>query len=90
MRPNTIWLRWRNLAEALELKGTRGTRPTFHDLRHTFATMAVAAHVDIKAISASMGHSNAAMTLNIYADATAEGKQRAAQTMQAVLSGGEA
>lgn len=90
MRPNTIWQRWRNLAEALELKGTRGTRPTFHDLRHTFATMAVAAHVDIKAISASMGHSNAAMTLNIYADATAEGKQRAAQTMQAVLSGGEA
>ena len=62
----------------------------FHDLRHTFATMAVAAHVDIKAISASMGHSNAAMTLNIYADATAEGKQRAAQTMQTVLSGGEA
>ena len=90
MRPNTIWQRWRNLAEALELKGTRGTRPTFHDLRHTFATMAVAAHVDIKAISASMGHSNAAMTLNIYADATAEGKQRAAQTMQDVLSGGEA
>ena len=90
MRPNTIGQRWRNLAEALELKGTRGTRPTFHDLRHTFATMAVAAHVDIKAISASMGHSNAAMTLNIYADATAEGKQRAAQTMQAVLSGGEA
>ena len=90
MRPNTIWQRWRNLAEALELKGTRGTRPTFHDLRHTFATMAVAAHVDIKAISASMGHSNAAMTLNIYADATAEGKQRAAQTMQTVLSGGEA
>lgn len=88
LRPLYLSNKWRGLASALELKGTRGIRPSFSDLRHTFATMAVAAHVDIKVISESMGHSNSAMTLNTYADATVEGKQRAAQTMQAVLTGG--
>ena len=84
---NALGKRWEAMAEALELKGTRGTRPTFHDLRHTYATQAIAAGIDVKAVSAQLGHSNAAMTLNTYADATKQQKQNAARIMGERLGG---
>ena len=37
-----------------------------HGLRHTFATMLNAAHVDLAQISAELGHSNLSTTLNVY------------------------
>lgn len=39
---------------------------TVHGLRHTFATLLNANNVDIAQISAELGHSNLATTLNIY------------------------
>ena len=39
---------------------------TAHGLRHTFATLLNAQHVDIAQISVELGHSNLATTLNIY------------------------
>lgn len=58
---------WRSFAERGGYVGTEGRRPTFHDLRHTFATSLVASGVDIKAVQALMGHASAAMTLDTYA-----------------------
>lgn len=91
LRPQYLGNKWRELAGAIEIKGTQGTRPTFHDLRHTFATIAIESGVDVKAVSAMLGHSNAAMTLNTYADATREGKRRAALAVENALTvgGGE-
>ena len=81
MPPHYLGRKWRSLADALELVGTEGKRPTFHDLRHTYATTAIAHGIDVKTVSSSMGHSNAAMTLNTYATADPDAKRRAAGAM---------
>ncbi|MGH8794448.1 MAG: tyrosine-type recombinase/integrase [Stackebrandtia sp.] len=41
---------------------------TPHSLRHTFASLSVAAGADVKTLQAAMGHASAAMTLDVYAD----------------------
>ena len=79
--PNLLGKEWRGFAEAFDLVGTKGRLCTFHDTRHTFATVAVAANIDVKTVADYLGHSNAAMTLNIYADATPEAKRAAADVM---------
>ena len=40
-----------------------------HALRHTFATMGVASHMDVKSLSSILGHAKASMTLDVYARA---------------------
>lgn len=41
---------------------------TIHDLRHTAASLAVAAGAHVKAVQRMLGHKSAAMTLDTYAD----------------------
>ncbi len=43
-------------------------RVTPHDLRHTAASLAVSAGVNVKALQRMLGHASAAMTLDTYAD----------------------
>ena len=43
-------------------------RITIHDLRHTAASLAVAAGANVKAVQRMLGHTSAAMTLDVYAD----------------------
>lgn len=76
---------WKTLSDSMGLVGTQGRRPTFHDLRHTFATYAIAEGVDVKTVSSILGHSNAAMTLNIYASADTDAKLAAASTIEDVM-----
>ncbi|MDY4719219.1 MAG: tyrosine-type recombinase/integrase [Collinsella sp.] len=75
---------WRR-AKRLELKGSQGKRPTFHDLRHTFATTAIAEGVDVKSVSSILGHADASMTLNVYASADPEAKRNAVETVTNAL-----
>lgn len=58
---------WRRFAESHGYVGTEGRRPTFHDLRHSYATALVASGADVKLVQSLMGHSSAAMTLDVYA-----------------------
>ncbi len=41
---------------------------TLHDLRHTAASLAVQSGANVKTIQRMLGHSSAAMTLDVYAD----------------------
>ena len=59
----------------------------FHDLRHTFATLALQNGVDIKTVSGMLGHYSAGFTLDTYAHVTTIAQRQAADVMGNVLSG---
>lgn len=58
----------------------------FHDLRHTFATLALQNGVDIKTVSGMLGHFSAGFTLDTYAHVTTAAQKEAANTMGNVLN----
>ncbi len=59
----------------------------FHDLRHTFSTLALQNGVDIKTVSGMLGHYSAGFTLDTYAHVTTAAQKEAARTMDNLLSG---
>lgn len=62
----------------------------FHDLRHTFATEALEHGMDVKTLSAIIGHVSAATTLNIYAHVTTAMQRQAAQKIDRGIAGRDA
>ena len=54
-----------------------GFQCTFHDLRHTFATMMIANGCDVRTVASYLGHASVSMTLNIYADVDPDAKMAA-------------
>ena len=54
-----------------------GFEMTFHDLRHTFATMMIAGGTDVRTVASYLGHANVAMTLNTYAEVDPDAKRAA-------------
>lgn len=69
------------------LKRAGLSRIRFHDLRHTFATLALQNGVDIKTVSGMLGHFSAGFTLDTYAHVTTSAQRQAAEAMEHVLSG---
>ena len=64
-------MRYRNFRSrvfdpAVKEAGLDGMGVTPHKLRHTAASLAIAAGADVKVIQTMLGHKDAAMTLNIY------------------------
>ena len=57
----------------------------FHDLRHTFATLALQNGVDVKTVSSILGHFSAGFTLDTYAHVTTAAQREAAKKMDGVL-----
>ena len=53
-------------------------RIRFHDLRHTFATLALQNGVDVKTVSSMLGHYSAGFTLDTYAHVTTDAQLKAA------------
>lgn len=58
----------------------------FHDLRHTCATIALEEGVDIKTVSAMLGHTDCGFTMNTYVHATKKLKTGAADKMETAFS----
>lgn len=54
----------------------------FHDLRHTYAVMAIKSGDDIKTVQENLGHATAAFTLDIYGHVTAQMRQASASRME--------
>ena len=72
--PHTVYSKMQLVLERAECKRIR-----FHDLRHTFATMALEHGMDVKTLSAMIGHVSSATTLDIYSHITTEMQISAAQ-----------
>jgi len=62
----------------------------FHDLRHTFATMALENGMDVKTLSATIGHVSAATTLDIYSHMTDTMQMQAAVNIDRKIGGTDA
>lgn len=82
--PSNVSLDWR------ALRGRAGLPASFrfHDLRHTAASLALAAGVPITTVSEMLGHKTTAITLSIYAHAVPGSQQAAADAMDAELAAG--
>ena len=83
--PTILSRDWKALATALGIVDTQGRRATFHDLRHTFATVAIAAGEDVAGVSGNLGHSTVATTLNIYTTARERSKESAMGAVERAL-----
>ena len=62
-------------------------RIRFHDLRHTFSVLALQNGVDVKTLSAMLGHYSAGFTLDTYAHVTTSMQRQAANAVGNFLSG---
>ena len=61
-------------------------RLRFHDLRLTFATLALQNGIDVKTVSGMLGHYSAGFTLDTYAHVTTPAQRQAAALMRDLLS----
>lgn len=77
----------KKLSTILERAGCKHVR--FHDLRHTFATNALEHGMDIKTLSAIIGHVSSATTLNVYAHVTDGMRQSAAAKIDRAIAKAE-
>lgn len=59
----------------------------FHDLRHTYATLALANGVPIRVVSDTMGHSRSSVTIDTYTQVLPSQERLATDKMDAVFGG---
>ncbi len=62
-------------------------RRTFHDLRHTFASICISQKVNIKALSQYLGHATITITLDTYGHLLPGDKEEIAETIGTYLAG---
>jgi integrase len=60
----------------------------FHDLRHTYATLALQAGIHAKVVSEILGHASISITLDTYSHAVPGLQESAADTVAALVFGG--
>ncbi|MGM9664524.1 MAG: tyrosine-type recombinase/integrase [Eubacteriales bacterium] len=83
--PDSLYGRFQKILQRAQCKKVR-----FHNLRHTFATMALENGMDIKTLSAMIGHISAETTLNIYSHITDTMQRQAAVRIDREIGGTDA
>ena len=81
VNPGSAYRRLKELLKQAELPSLR-----FHDLRHTFATHALASGVDAKTLSGILGHTKASFTLDTYTHVTGDMHRNAAEIVGNVIT----
>lgn len=78
---STAYCRMKEFLKSADLPCIR-----FHDLRHTFATHALASGVDAKTLASILGHTNASFTLDTYTHVTTDMQRRASVVVESFIS----
>lgn len=78
--PGTISSRFRRTCKSLNLPAS------FHDLRHTHATLLLEAGIDANEIQARLGHHDVSFTLRAYCHKTPSMLYRAADTFEQIMN----
>ena len=81
LNPSTAYHQLKKILKEAGLPDIR-----FHDLRHTFATQALASGVDAKTLSGILGHTKASFTLDTYTHTTGDMQKRAAEIVGGFLT----
>jgi integrase len=76
----------RAFQDQLERKGL--PRMRFHDLRHAYATLSLAAGVPLRVVQEALGHTSIATTAAVYAHVLPQLQRDAAQRLDELLSEG--
>ncbi len=82
IRPNALYRAFKKVCVDIGIPQTR-----FHDLRHTYATLALQNGDDIKTVQEAVGHATASFTLDVYGHVSQRMKQESANRMQAYYDG---
>lgn len=77
----TVYKRFKAIVAKMGLPQIR-----FHDLRHSYATLAIQNGVDYKTISHNLGHSTVAFTMDIYADVSMTMQKDSVQKMESFIA----
>jgi integrase len=80
--PNNLSRDW---ARVLKQKGLRHV--SFHSLRHTFASLLIAANIDILTVSRRLGHARPAVTLGTYGHLVHDTDAQVLAAIEAALPG---
>jgi integrase len=59
---------------------------SFHGLRHTSATLLIGENVDVRTVSARLGHNQVSTTLNIYSHSLKAADRKAADSLENLLT----
>lgn len=75
---------WRALRDGCGVSHIR-----FHDLRHTYASLAIASGMDVRMLAERLGHADASITLKVYAHVFSGQRRRAAISLGSLLATAE-
>lgn len=78
---HTLWKHFKSIVSSMGLPEMR-----FHDLRHSYATLALQNDINVKTVSATLGHATTAFTLDKYGHVSDAMQRDSADKMQRFIS----
>ena len=78
----TVYKHFKSVVQELGLSEER-----FHDLRHSYAVVAIESGDDIKTVQSNLGHATASFTLDVYGHVSQRMKQQSADRMEKFIQG---